>query len=203
MIRAVTTTLFILVLLINANAQKVTEGRSIYDQPNQLIARLASGGAILVRLNTAEKQLELLQKMTLTEKVEKLERELTIENEEIRAAFSEELPYINKVFFFKSSDSPEIRLGNFNGYLSDAKGNIVPNDRINFDTYVIAEFARTEEMGIPALVVYDDQFNQLSPPFPYFIRTYESLPLVNRTHRRTVHLFNERLESFSKFHPEK
>jgi hypothetical protein len=194
--------LYILIGLIPLYSLSQEEIRllSIYDNPNQLVSQL-SDGAILVRLNTGEKQLELLQKMKLTQKYAELKKEIIESNEEVIEAFSKKLTYIKHIYYFSSSHSNEIREGNFDGFLLNDELKTVPRNDLIINTYVIAEFAKTEQMGIPALVVYNNQFEQLEAPFPYFVRTYESLPIFNRSYDRTVELFDERLRSYQRFHP--
>lgn len=195
-------TLYVMVYLmpILSIGQEEIRPRSVYEFPNQLVSQL-SDGAILVRLNTGEKQLELLQKMRLTRKYAELKEEISQTNNEIITAFSEKLKYIKNIYYFSSASSNQIKAGNFGGYLLNSELKTVPNEEIQLSTFVIAEFAKTEQMGIPALVVYDNKFNQLESPFPYFVRTYESLPIFNRSYDRTVELFNERLTTYHKFHP--
>ncbi len=180
--------------------QEEIRPQSVYEFPNQLVSQL-SDGAILVRLNTGEKQLELLQKMRLTKKYAELKEKIIESNEEVIAAFSKKLKYIKHVYYFSSSHSNEIREGNFDGFLLNDELKTVPQNDLIINTYVIAEFAKTEQMGIPALVIYNNQFEQLEAPFPYFVRTYESLPIFNRSYDRTVELFDERLSSYQRFHP--
>lgn len=201
MLRTIILYLVTLIFLFEAKAQNKSSDLPIYNQPNQLVEQLANG-TILVRLNTGEKQLELLEKMKLTKKLTALKKEIEEENIKIIDAFSEKLTYASRVYFFKSSDSPKIKSKAFSGNLFDKNGNRINEEEKPIGTYVIAEFAKTEEMGIPALVISDDQFNQLKPPFPYFVRTFESLPVFNRSYERTVELFDEKLRTYHKFHSE-
>ena len=149
-------------------------------------------GTLLVRLNTSSKQLELLQKMGLTEKLEEVKKEQQNENKSIVEAFQNQLTFTKQVYYFYSENTPEVIDGRFIGILLDTNLNPI-KESININYFLIADFNRTENLGIPALVIYDSSLNQMPPPFPYFTRTYESLPIFNRGHDRTVELFNEKL----------
>ena len=148
--------LFLLVLLsMNTNAQEddLIYGEEIAMKRKEIASNALANlrnGTLLVRLNTSNKQLELLQKMGLSEKLKEVKEEQENENKSIK-------------------------------------------ESINIDYFLIADFNRTENLGIPALVIYDASLSQMPPPFPYFTRTYESLPIFNRGHESTVELFNEKL----------
>lgn len=161
------------------------------DIAKQAVINLRTG-VLLVRLNTADKQLELLEKMGLDEKYKEIKAEQQEQNESITSAFSTLLKFPNKVYYFYSDNTTKVINGEFKGILMDNDLNIVDIESLN-DFYLIADFTRTENLGIPALVVYDAQMNQMDPPFPYYTRTFESLPLFDRGHHRTVEIFNEKL----------
>jgi len=167
------------------------DSRKKKDIAQQAIINLRTG-ALLVRLNTADKQLELLEKMGLDEKYEEIKAEQQEQNKSITSAFSMLMKYTNKVYYFYSDNTPNVLNGEFNGVLLDKDLNPVTFDSFD-EYYLIADFTRTENLGIPALVVYDAQMNQMEPPFPYYTRTFESLPLFDRGHHRTVEIFNEKL----------
>jgi hypothetical protein len=50
-------------------------------------------------------------------------------------------------------------------------------------------------MGFGALVIKSDQFIQLKKPFPYYVRTFDSLP-IKRSPKTVVKKMNKKLHRF-------
>ena len=57
-------------------------------------------------------------------------------------------------------------------------------------------YAAGEGVDFAALVISDDQFVQLHRPFPYYARTFEKVPLIERKIIRTVEKLNEKLYKY-------
>jgi hypothetical protein len=55
----------------------------------------------------------------------------------------------------------------------------------------------SSDMGFEALIVKNDQFMQLKSPFPYYVRTFNSLP-VRKSNNKTVKKMNDKLFHFLK-----
>lgn len=150
--------------------------------------------ALLVRLSTSENQLEILRKMKNMNRYNEVKKAQEEENQKIIHAFTSELSFVPAIYFFASNKSEQIKNGNLSNVLLDKNLKVV--DSIPFKTFYIAEFGRTEELNIPAVVIMNSNFKQLDEPFPFFTRTYETLPIIKRSHQRTVELLNEKLYSF-------
>ncbi len=150
--------------------------------------------ALLVRLSTSENQLELLRKMKNMDRYHEVKKAQEEENQKIIAAFTAEFNFAPKVYFFASSNSDKIKAGDLSQVLLNK--NLAVIDTFPFKTYYIAEFSNTEEMDIPAVIIKDANFKQLDEPFPFFTRTYETLPIVSRSHMRTVELMNQKLNAY-------
>lgn len=50
-----------------------------------------------------------------------------------------------------------------------------------------------------ALLIKSPQLVQLSPPFPFYVRTLATLPIVRRSHEKVVTIMNENLTSFYEY----
>lgn len=57
-------------------------------------------------------------------------------------------------------------------------------------------YAGGEGVDFAALVISDDQFVQLERPFPYYARTFEKVPLIERSIEKTVERMNKKLYNF-------
>jgi hypothetical protein len=174
---------------VSAETEVASKKRKVIASENIIKLRK---GALLVRLNTADKQLELLEKMGLDDKYVEVESEQQKQNESITSAFSTLMKFTEKVYYFYSDNTPLVVNGEFKGVLMDKDLKLISLDKFD-EFFLIADFNRTENLGIPALIIYDNKMNQLQPPFPYYTRTFESLPLFDRGHHRTVEIFNESL----------
>ena len=108
---------------------------------------------------------------------DRIVKEQIILNKKIVAAFRNQFNFC-PVYFFYDTYSDSIRLNHFNSvvFLNDS---LKPESGLNFVpvNFLTAEFGSVDsEMQFDALVIMDEQFQQLKHPFPYYVRTFESLP---------------------------
>ncbi len=154
-------------------------------------------GALLVRLKTNEKTILALEKKN-KQMAEIIRQKTQTDNNEIVKAFNE-FKYC-KVYFFYSNNSIHIKKGNFDGVLLDSSLTPVnPTPKLD-NNYFIAEFSYTRpdttvltngystsmESGVDALILMSPQFVQLQAPYPHYVRTYERLPIIKRSRKKTV-----------------
>jgi len=152
---------------------------------------------------------------------EKLQKQVDDKNQLIREAFAEEYNF-SPVYFFEAKYASDIRQGKLDNVIfMNAKGEgAIPDS----DSYLIAAFSTTQpdtaaffrgyrqvvtdegieqkstyysdkNMGLPALIIYSPQMIQLTDPFPYYVRTFESLP-VKRSIPKTVRKMNSKLHYY-------
>lgn len=170
---------FLLILLCtNCRSIKVRK-LSCIDQVEKLKA-----GALLVRLKTSENKISKLIEYGRNSEAEKVKREQLEDNLNIIQAFKNHFEFC-PVYFFLSGNSKQVRSGEL--------GNIFVNENLEIDTtiqftgeYLTADFSRTQgvptkdengtqvattsSFGLPALVVMDKNFVQMSNPFPATVR---------------------------------
>jgi len=186
----------------------------------QSIQDLAEG-VLLVRLITRQKTIDKLEEFGRIKDAEKLRREVDEKNERIREAFAEEYDF-SPVYFFDAKYARAIRSGKLaeveflnvdgkkespeiNTYLIGAFGNTEPDTAAFFRGYrqeVTAKgveqkstYYSDKNMGLPALIIYSPELIQLTDPFPYYVRTFESLPF-KRSMPKTVRKMNAKLHHF-------
>jgi len=161
-------------------------------QINQLLE-----GALLVRLQTKNKSITALREKGNDKLADKIEAEQRKYNLEIASAFKTLFDFC-PVYFFYSDDSQKIRERQFDQvvFLSES---LLPDTEIKLtkDYFLTAEFGTIEgENAFGALIIKDDQFKELERPFPYYVRTFESLPIVRRSVYKTVLMMNAKLHEF-------
>ena len=157
-------------------------------------------GVLLVKLYTRNKGVEALKNHGLVKKAAALEKEQAFKNLAISHAFANNFAFTPKVYFFYSDDSKKVLQGEFDGVLMGYDLKPLPNINLGNTAYYIAEFGYTEGKGINALLIRNNQFEQLDPPFPYFVRTYEGIPFLERAYSKVVELWNDKLfKRYSKF----
>jgi hypothetical protein len=183
------------------------------------------GGTLLVRLMTSEKKIKALQDAGYPDKAEAAKAEQAEINKGIAEAFQENFNFC-RVFFFYSYASEEVKQLQFKGNLLgyDLKPVAVVDPPVV--SFFVAEFGdlqQTDEkyrenesfretdsggkeaqttyygspdMGLPALLIRDRNFVQLRDPFPYYVRTFESLSPVKRTAEKSVKKLNGKLQDY-------
>lgn len=167
-------------------------------------------GALLVRLHTRNKAIELYRNSGNTTVANKIEDEQYQENKAIMAAFNEFFNFA-PIFFFFADDTEKIKVGGTRGVFLNHK--MLPDTTINpiLTFYMVAEFAplEAETRVIPgdtlvatgdyvasgvlerALLVRDKSFMQMRSPFPYYIRA------ANKSKaEKPVSRLNEQLQAY-------
>jgi len=186
----------------------------------QSIQALANG-ALIVRLTTRGKSIAKLEEFGRKEDADKLRNQVQEKNDLIVKAFREEYDF-SPVYFIQSKYASDVRKGDLrNVVFIDTTGNFV---EIDIQKYLVAAFATTEpdtaaffrgyrqvvsdegveqkatyysdkNMGLPALIIYSPEMIQLTDPFPYYVRTFESLPF-KRSIPKTVRKMNGKLHAY-------
>lgn len=161
------------------------------EQINQL-----KNGALLVRLQTKNKSISALRKNGNDKLADKIETEQKSRNMEIVSAFKAGFNFC-PVYFFFSDDSQNIRERQFDKVVFLSKS-LLPDTTIKFtkDHFLTAEFGTTDgDTSFGALIIKSDQLIQLKRPFPYYVRTFGSLP-IKRSAYKTVKKMNKKLHQF-------
>lgn len=191
--------------------------------PNQI--RELKNTMLLVRLKTGENQIKAYRESGYEEKAAQLEANIQEKNMEIANAFRNYFDFC-PVYFFYSSASKDIRERKMQGNLLNADLKPVGGIARPVPTYYIAEFGNIEktdekyyegtelreneegvkqeqnvyygspDMGFSALVIRNADFLQLRDPFPYYVRTFESLPIFKRKKSKAVMKLNKKLHEY-------
>ncbi len=182
-------------------------------------------GALLVRLNTSAPLLKALKKRGKTELYQKMQKRQWDENHEIIEAFNDYFHFCN-VYFFYSYDSDYIRESKTDSvtFLNDSL-QADTTIQLKEHYFLVADFARLKpdtstietelylyrgengleqrrrqevsgNFGFEALLFFSPQLYQLRKPFPYYIRTLESLPVFRRSYAKAVRMANSELDRY-------
>jgi len=183
-------------------------------------------GVLLVRLQNRTKGLEVLRGKGLGDMADAKERELLEEHREIAQAFKDAFTFC-PVYFFYSDQSQLLRdedwqqLKIFNAELKEDTTVVLTGRNIytaEFDKvqdesegfYGRKELRNSEKgatnepikytnqvSGFSALIIKDRQILQLKRPFPYYVKTFDSV-FFRRSKFRSVQLMQENLMRFYK-----
>lgn len=188
----------------------------IKQQINQL-----HDGALLVRLKTRKNSIAALRKIGKDKLADKIEKRQAAINKDIVSAFQDNFDFCPTYFFF-SDFSKDVRerlfdnveflndsllpdttiMFNSMSFLTAEFGTIEQDTEKYFDGYYYApgenglerqtRYYGGPNMGSGALVIKSDQFIQLRKPFPYYVRTFDSLP-IKRKPKNVVRIMNKKL----------
>lgn len=150
-------------------------------------------GVLLVKLYTRNQSISKLKDNGYAKKAEVLAKEQHFKSLAIANAFQNNYTFTPKVYFFYSDDSKKVKEGDFDGILMGYDLQVLSNVNIGDSHIYIAEFGHTEVKDIQALIIRDSELNPLESPFPYFTRTFEGIPILERPYGRVVELWNEKL----------
>lgn len=178
-------------------------------------------GALLVRLKTQATAIEALRKRGQNESAARIAENQRQENERIVSAFRDNFDFA-PVYFFYSDDSRYL-LNNEPGKVTFLMPDLSPVDTVvavEPEKFVVAEFStvsaeprayyenyrreykgqtdslsyiNSSEMGFTALVLYNDDLQQLTDPFPYYVRMYRGLLFFERSYGKAVSILDHRL----------
>jgi len=182
-------------------------------------------GALLVRLFTKKNSIAALKKIGKPEKAEKLEKEQADYNKRIVSAFKANFDFCPTYFFYSDystnvsekqfdqvvflNDSllPDTTIKfNSTGFLTAEFGYVEQDTAKYFSYYSFEPNANIDESrvknyyGAPdvsfaALVIHTDKFEQIRKPFPYYVRTYNSLCIERRV-KKAVRMMNQDLHNY-------
>jgi len=186
--------------------------QKLNEQANEL-----KNSVLLVRLMTQQTSIDALKEAGHYDQAKLVE-----ENREITSAFEQEWT-LTPVYYFYTTNTKQIRERQFGEYLIDANLNhVFPEE--NIDNFFVAQFWFIEpedykyfthtsysyeedgykhktknyggdtNLGPDALILRDSSFVQLKDPFPFYVRTYEGLPIIRRAKPKAVRKLQEKIE---------
>ncbi len=201
------------------------------DKAGDQVRKLKSS-MLLVRLMTSENKINALKESGHEDKAKQVEAKQREENLAIAKAFSENFDFC-PVYFFYSTSSKEVRQMHLQGNLMNENlepvagiarpvpfffvaefGNIERTDEKYLDDYTFRQneegkkevtptYYGSTDMGFSALIVRDMDFVQLREPFPFYVRTYASLPIFKRKKSKSVAKLNTNLKEFYRLNQKK
>jgi hypothetical protein len=153
-------------------------------------------GALLVRLKTGELQAAALERSGDQAKAAEYRKKQEAENKAIVLAFRSNFRFC-PVYFFFSSSSTQIRNKDLKGCF--LKPDLLPDSSLApvLSGFLTAEFGKSDKQQIEGLILMDEQFVQLSAPFPFLVRKYEN-PIHGRSIDEMVIQLEKNLQDFAK-----
>ncbi len=183
-------------------------------------------GVLIVRLYTKNSTISALRKNGNNKQAHEIERKQFETNQEIVNAFRQGFDFCPLYFFYSdySANVIEQQFGRFpflndslvpdstiilktRNFLTADFGTIDQDTSMRFDGYYYdygehglekrSKYYGGSNMGFGALVLRSDKLVQLHKPFPYYVRTYKSLPFSANS-KNVVKKMNHKLERFYK-----
>jgi len=140
-------------------------------------------GVLLIRLSSERRKLEELDRRIANDKLDAKSRERlkrlkkeVIEdrdktNQEFVTAFSNEYDF-SELFFFYDTASVSLKRGVQEGIFLDKDMNLAPSISLEGRPFLVLRSGSLKEntSGLEALVIMDQEFEDLARPFPYYVR---------------------------------
>ncbi len=154
-------------------------------------------GALLVRLITKTKTITTLKNAGNYKMADEIELEQSTLNKRIILAFRNHFKFC-PVYFFYSDYTEAVKNNEINKiiFLNDDL-QLDPEILFKEDKFLTAEFSLIDDADFEALIIKDNQFVQLKRPFPFYVRTFDSIWNDKKLNQVIVTL-NHRLNSFYK-----
>jgi len=214
--------LLLLFILLGASAfsqkkEKLRRARINYAQ--HTIQQLASDGAILIRLRTGKGSLAALEVQGRLKKKAKYEQYLWKQHYDLVSAFTKHFHFC-PVYFYYSDQSALVAAGRLgevvfldtalqetkhftfpHAFYLNADLGYIQEDTMQYwqHDYRFREGSRmftTSNNGFPAFVLSDSRYRQLDSPFPYYVRSWESLGSLRRNKVRIATRLDEKMVSY-------
>lgn len=168
-------------------------------------------GALLVRLPENQIAINLALEKGFVKRADGIREELEIKNYQVVKAFQHNYTF-SEVYFFKASDTEHVKQQQWDS-ITFYNYDLEPSPIMRFEgnkpfftaeltllradtTYGNAEGNGDDPM-FEALIIKSTEFVQLHKPFPYYVRTWSSLPIRRKT-TKVVELLDGNLWLFYK-----
>lgn len=148
--------------------------------------------ALFVRLRTSDLKINGLKQKGKDKEAEEIKTNQEIENKAIVASFRSNFDFC-KVYFFYSSNSTEVKKGNYKQYLFDS--NFQKDSTFTGNNYLVGEFDESTTTHIDAFIIKDKNYVQLNSPFPFLTRC-NTMFVATRTKDEVVKQLNKQLFEF-------
>lgn len=182
-------------------------------------------GALLVRLQTKKNSINALRKIGKGELADEIEAQQRNYNLKIISAFKNNFDFCPTYFFFSDysqnilerqfdkvmflSDSlhTDTTIKFNKGHFLTAEFGTIEQDTAKYFSHYsyesdqngsskpVSNYYGGSNIGFGALIIKSDQLIQLRRPFPYYVRTFDSLPIKRRLDK-TVGKMNKKLHQF-------
>lgn len=205
-------------------AQKKNQTKKERTEIAQSLIKRLHEGVLLVRLSNRQKTIDALIKSGQESRAKEYSEKLKRDNQALVTAFKNYYSF-SLVYFFYSDQSkyvwnmdfdkvdflddslkkdPSIKLSE-KQYLIAEITNIEPDTTTRYeDTYIVpgesgpetrTKYSGGADLGFEALVVKTENFVQIRDPFPYYVRTFDSLP-IKRKPKTIVKKLNSQLNTY-------
>ncbi len=176
--------------------RKRIEKEVAYEHINRL-----DSSVLLVRLDFKSKEVAYYEKFDNYSATNKLRKKQLKINLDVIEAFEKRFDFC-PVYFFAMKDSRLIVEGKMDSIVFyDVNGKPNKSIRLKEESFYIGEFGNVEQdkdgrkTSVPALILRDSLFNQLSDPFPFYEKLFP-FAFIKSRYRSSAMKLNAKLISF-------
>ena len=155
---------------------------------------------VFVRLHTNHHSIAALKKEGRMKDAQYLQNKVDRENKSIIKAFRSAFTFC-EVHFFLAESSEDVQWRDFNGVFVDDSLQVVQEAPIpEYDPFYVIDFGKvyfeTYADSFEGLAVMDEYFIQLKKPFPFYVRKYSGVRIVERSNEELVIELDKKLNEF-------
>jgi len=195
--------IFALICLSTVSYSKAQFSKLFYTQEDSIayshIQKLKNS-VLLVRLRTNHIAIQSLLDQKRIKDAEYLLRKAEEENLSIMRAFNTVFTFCD-VHFFLSESSEDVLWRDFEGVFVDEELRAKKGSPIEeYDPFYTLEvgniYFQTFSETFEGIAVMDEHFKQLKKPFPYYVRKFSGIRVVERTNEDLVLELQKKLDKF-------
>jgi hypothetical protein len=188
------------ILVFRAEAQL---NQLFYSEADSIAYRhiqVMKSNVIFVRLPTNHHSIEALKKQKRMKEAEYLRSKAENENKSVIKAFKSAFTFC-EVHFFLAESSEDVKWRDFNGVFVDENLQVIQGAPIpEYDPFYVVDFGKvyfeTFEESFEGVGVMDEYFIQLKKPFPFYVRKYSGIRVIERSNEDLVIELDKKLSSF-------
>lgn len=203
-----------ILLLITCSSPLIAQEKNRKEQSKEWFAQLENGH-LLVQLFNRDRTKKHIEAELGPNAVARYEADQMEKRKRLMKAFESHFTFC-PVLFFYSNDALHLKNRDFDQVtFYNSQHQVIPAEQVNISSFLIGEVSRVESDSITyvsedgttkkrpsyafsAFVFRDNQFRQLRRPFPFYVRTMQGTPILQRKENGLVKAIQNKLVRFNK-----
>jgi hypothetical protein len=203
-----------ILLIITCASPLIAQEKNRKEQSKEWFAQLENGH-LLVQLFNRDRTKQHIEAELGPNAVARYEADQMEKRKRLMKAFETHFTFC-PVLFFYSNDASHLKNKDFDRVtFYNSQHQVIPAEQVNISSFLIGEVSRVESDSITyvsadgttkkrpsyafsAFVFRDNQFRQLRKPFPFYVRTMQGTPILQRKENGLVKAIQNKLVRFNK-----